>query len=403
MAGFFINRPILAWVIAIVIMMVGAASIRTLPVEQYPSVAPVSVQITATYPGASAETVATTVTQVIEQKLSGIDNLLYMSSTSSSAGTATNTLTFQQGTNADIAQVQVQNKVEQASSSLPQTVQNQGVQVAKAANSFLMIVSLSSSDGSVSSIDLGNVIATQIEDPLTQIDGVGDVTLFGAQHAMRVWLDPVKLQAVGLTASDVTTAITNQNVQLSVGQIGGSPSTKTQAINATISASSLLTTPAEFGSILLRVNTDGSKVLLSERGSRRRRLQHGLAAQRQARRVAGGQARKRRERNERREGGAREAGTVDSAVATQRGGRLSVRHHAVRAYLDRRGREDADRGGDAGVRRDVYVPAEPARNADPDHRGTGGAARYVRGDVGGGLLDQRALDVRARARHRLRV
>ncbi|HMC48443.1 MAG TPA: efflux RND transporter permease subunit, partial [Caballeronia sp.] len=173
MAGFFINRPILAWVIAIVIMMVGAASIRTLPVEQYPSVAPVSVQITATYPGASAETVATTVTQVIEQKLSGIDKLLYMSSTSSSAGTATITLTFQQGTNADIAQVQVQNKVAQASSSLPQTVQNQGVQVAKAANSFLMIVSLSSSDGSVSSIDLGNVIATQIEDPLTQIDGVG--------------------------------------------------------------------------------------------------------------------------------------------------------------------------------------------------------------------------------------
>jgi multidrug efflux pump len=264
MAGFFINRPILAWVIAIVIMMVGAASIRTLPVEQYPSVAPVSVQITATYPGASAETVATTVTQVIEQKLSGIDNLLYMSSTSSNAGTATITLTFQQGTNADIAQVQVQNKVEQASSSLPQTVQNQGVQVAKAANAFLMIVSLSSSDGSMNSIDLGNVIATQIEDPLTQIDGVGDVTLFGAQHAMRVWLDPVKLQAVGLTASDVTTAITNQNVQLSVGQIGGSPSTKTQAINATISASSLLTTPAEFGSILLRVNTDGSKVLLSD-------------------------------------------------------------------------------------------------------------------------------------------
>jgi multidrug efflux pump len=264
MAGFFINRPILAWVIAIVIMMVGAASIRTLPVEQYPSVAPVSVQITATYPGASAETVATTVTQVIEQKLSGIDNLLYMSSTSSNAGTATITLTFQQGTNADIAQVQVQNKVQQATSSLPQTVQNQGVQVAKAANAFLMIVSLSSSDGSMNSIDLGNVIATQIEDPLTQIDGVGDVTLFGAQHAMRVWLDPVKLQAVGLTASDVTTAITNQNVQLSVGQVGGSPSTKVQAINATISASSLLTTPAQFRSILLRVNTDGSKVLLSD-------------------------------------------------------------------------------------------------------------------------------------------
>jgi multidrug efflux pump len=264
MAGFFINRPILAWVIAIVIMMIGGASIETLPVEQYPSVAPVSVQITATYPGASAETIATTVTQVIEQKLSGIDHLLYMSSTSSSSGQARITLTFQQGTNADIAQVQVQNKVEQASSSLPETVQEQGVQVAKAANAFLMIVSLSSSDGSMNSIDLGNIIATQIEDPLTQINGVGDVTLFGAQHAMRIWLDPVKLQAVGLTTADVTTAITNQNVQLSVGQIGGSPSTKTQAINATISASSLLTTPAQFGAILLRVNSDGSKVMLKD-------------------------------------------------------------------------------------------------------------------------------------------
>jgi len=264
MAGFFINRPILAWVIAIVIMMIGGASIETLPVEQYPSVAPASVQITATYPGASAETVATTVTQVIEQKLSGIDHLLYMSSTSSSVGQARITLTFQQGTNADIAQVQVQNKVEQATSSLPETVQEQGVQVAKAANSFLMIVSLSSSDNSMSSIDLGNVIATQIEDPLTQIDGVGDVTLFGAQHAMRIWLDPVKLQAVGLSTSDVTTAITNQNVQLSVGQIGGSPSTKTQALNATISASSLLTTPEQFGAILLRVNSDGSKVMLKD-------------------------------------------------------------------------------------------------------------------------------------------
>ncbi|TCF99456.1 multidrug efflux RND transporter permease [Paraburkholderia strydomiana] len=264
MAGFFINRPILAWVIAIVIMMIGGASIETLPVEQYPSVAPASVQITATYPGASAETVATTVTQVIEQKLSGIDHLLYMSSTSSSVGQARITLTFQQGTNADIAQVQVQNKVEQATSSLPETVQEQGVQVAKAANSFRMIVSLSSSDNSMSSIDLGNVIATQIEDPLTQIDGVGDVTLFGAQHAMRIWLDPVKLQAVGLATSDVTTAITNQNVQLSVGQIGGSPSTKTQALNATISASSLLTTPEQFGAILLRVNSDGSKVMLKD-------------------------------------------------------------------------------------------------------------------------------------------
>ncbi|KVQ43426.1 multidrug transporter [Burkholderia cepacia] len=264
MAEFFIKRPILAWVIAIVIMLVGAAATTTLPVEQYPTIAPPSVMVTATYPGASADTVTKTVTQVIEQKMSGIDNLLYMSSTSSSAGQASITLTFAPGTNADIAQVQVQNKVTQATSSLPETVQEQGVQVAKASSNFLMIVALSSPGGSLNSIDLGNVIASQIEDPLTQVSGVGDVTLFGAQHAMRIWLNPVRLKSVGLTASDVTTAITNQNVQLSVGELGGAPATDSQAINATIASSSLLTTPEQFGDILLRVNTDGSKVLLKD-------------------------------------------------------------------------------------------------------------------------------------------
>ncbi|HEY4803543.1 MAG TPA: efflux RND transporter permease subunit, partial [Paraburkholderia sp.] len=264
MAGFFIQRPILAWVIAIVIMLIGGAATTTLPIEQYPTIAPPSVQVTATYPGASADTVAKTVTQVIEQKLSGIDNLLYMSSTSSGAGQATINLTFKPGTNPDIAQVQVQNKVTQASASLPETVQEQGVQVAKASSDFLMIVALSSPGGSLNSIDLGNVIATQLEDPLTQINGVGDVTLFGAQHAMRIWLDPVKLRSFGLTASDVTTAVTNQNVQLSVGELGGAPATDSQAINATISSSSLLTTPEQFGDILLRVNTDGSQVRVKD-------------------------------------------------------------------------------------------------------------------------------------------
>nr|WP_175798646.1 efflux RND transporter permease subunit [Burkholderia anthina] len=264
MAGFFIQRPILAWVIAIVIMLVGGAATTTLPVEQYPTIAPPSVRVSATYPGASADTVAKTVTQVIEQKLSGIDNLMYMSSTSSNAGQATINLTFAPGTNADIAQVQVQNKVTQASASLPETVQEQGVQVAKASSNFLMIVALSSPGGTLNSIDLGNVIATQIEDPLTQLTGVGDVTLFGAEHAMRIWLNPVRLKSVGLTASDVTTAITNQNVQLSVGELGGAPATDAQAINATIASSSLLTTPEQFGNILLRVNADGSKVLLKD-------------------------------------------------------------------------------------------------------------------------------------------
>ncbi|MFT4067720.1 efflux RND transporter permease subunit [Paraburkholderia sp.] len=264
MAGFFIQRPILAWVIAIVIMLIGGAATTRLPIEQYPTIAPPSVQVSATYPGASADTVARTVTQVIEQKLSGIDNLLYMSSTSSGSGQATINLTFSPGTDPDIAQVQVQNKVSQASASLPETVQEQGVQVAKASSNFLMIVALWSPGGSLNSTDLGNVIATQLEDPLTQLNGVGDVTLFGAQHAMRIWLDPVKLRGVGLTASDVTTAVTNQNVQLSVGELGGAPATDSQAINATISSSSLLNTPDQFGDILLRVNTDGSKVRLKD-------------------------------------------------------------------------------------------------------------------------------------------
>lgn len=264
MAEFFIKRPILAWVMAIVIMLVGAAAVTSLPVAQYPTIAPPSVQVTATYPGASADTVAATVTQVIEQKLSGIDNVLYMSSTSSSAGQATITLTFNPGTNPDIAQVQVQNKVTQATPTLPQTVQEQGVQVAKASTSFLMIVALSSPGGTWNSVDLGNIIATRIEDPLAQLNGVGDVTLFGAQHAMRIWLNPVKLHSFGLTPADVTTAITNQNVELSTGQVGGSPATDSQAINATIRSSSLLTTADQFADILLRVNSDGSRVLLKD-------------------------------------------------------------------------------------------------------------------------------------------
>ena len=264
MAEFFIKRPILAWVMAIVIMLVGAAAVTSLPVAQYPTIAPPSVQVTATYPGASADTVAATVTQVIEQKLSGIDNVLYMSSTSSSAGQATITLTFNPGTNPDIAQVQVQNKVTQATPTLPQTVQEQGVQVAKASTSFLMIVALSSPGGTWNSVDLGNIIATRIEDPLAQLNGVGDVTLFGAQHAMRIWLNPVKLRSFGLAPSDVTTAITNQNVELSTGQVGGSPATDSQAINATIRSSSLLTSADQFADILLRVNSDGSRVLLKD-------------------------------------------------------------------------------------------------------------------------------------------
>jgi multidrug efflux pump len=266
LSRFFIHRPVLAWVIAIVVMMIGALSLRTLPVEQYPSVAPPSIRISATYPGASADTLATTVTQVIEQDMVGIDNLMYMSSTSSSAGTATITLTFKSGTNADVAAMQVQNKVQEANASLPTAVQEQGIQITKTSSDILMVVSLTSTDGRMNAVDLGNLMATRVEDPLTQINGVGQVQLFNAQHAMRVWLDPVKLRSVGMMPSDVTSAIGYQNAQLSVGQIGGSPSTDKQAINATIVTRGFLKTSDEFGSILLRVNTDGARVYLKDVG-----------------------------------------------------------------------------------------------------------------------------------------
>ncbi|WP_250504448.1 efflux RND transporter permease subunit [Caballeronia sp. AZ7_KS35] len=267
LSRFFIHRPVLAWVIAIVVMLIGALSIRTLSVEQYPNVAPPSIRITATYPGASADTLATTVTQVIEQDMTGIDNLMYMSSTSSSAGTATITLTFKSGTNADVAAMQVQNKVQEANASLPSAVQQQGIQVSKTAGNILMVVSVTSTDGRMNTVDLGNLLATRVQDPLTQISGVGQVTLFSAQHSMRVWLDPVKLRSVGLMPSDVTTAIDSQNAQLSVGQIGGAPQTKTQAINATIVTRGFLKTSDEFANILLRVNQDGSRVYLKDVGT----------------------------------------------------------------------------------------------------------------------------------------
>ncbi|MDR5782396.1 efflux RND transporter permease subunit [Caballeronia sp. LZ065] len=266
LSRFFIHRPVLAWVIAIVVMMIGALSLRTLPVEQYPNIAPPTIRISATYPGASADTLATTVTQVIEQDMVGIDNLDYMSSSSSSAGTATITLTFKSGTNADVAAMQVQNKVQEANASLPTVVQEEGIQITKTSADILMVISLTSTDGRMNAIDLGNLLATRVEDPLTQISGVGQVMLFNAQHAMRVWLDPVKLRSVGLMPSDVTTAIGYQNAQLSVGQIGGAPQTDTQAINATIVTKGFLKTSDEFGNVLLRVNSDGSRVVLKDVG-----------------------------------------------------------------------------------------------------------------------------------------
>ncbi|WP_165857209.1 efflux RND transporter permease subunit [Marinobacter sp. JSM 1782161] len=264
MARFFIDRPIFAWVIAIVLMMAGALSIYNLPVEQYPTVAPPEVTISATYSGASSEAVEDSVTQVIEQQMNGIDNLLYMASTSDSSGNAQVTLTFAPGTDPDIAQVQVQNKLQLATPRLPTSVQQQGVEVTKSSDSFLMVLGFTSSDGSMAQEDIADYVGSNIKDPISRVQGVGQTQLFGAEYSMRVWLDPNKLNEYSLTPSDVTSAIEVQNNQVTGGQLGGSPSVDQQQMNATIVVQTLLSSPEEFGKILLKVTSDGSKVRLHD-------------------------------------------------------------------------------------------------------------------------------------------
>jgi multidrug efflux pump len=266
MSKFFIERPIFAWVIAIILMLIGAISVVSLPVAQYPSIAPPAVSITATYPGASAQTVQTSVVQVIEQQLSGLDHLLYFSSVSYKTGTATITLSFSQGTNPDIAQVQVQNKLELATPLLPQAVQQLGVTVAKATKNFLMVVGFTSTDGSMRTADLSDFIASKIEDPISRTKGVGDFQLFGSEYAMRVWLDPAKLNNYGLVPSDVSSAISAQNVQVSSGELGGLPAVNGQELDATIIGPSYLETPSEFSNILLKVARSGASVRIRDVG-----------------------------------------------------------------------------------------------------------------------------------------
>jgi hydrophobe/amphiphile efflux-1 (HAE1) family protein len=264
MARYFIDRPIFAWVIAIVLMMAGAIAIRSLPISQFPEIAPPTVTISANYPGADAETLERTTTQIIEQQLKGIDNLRYFSSSSSSAGNVTITLTFEQGTDPDIAQVQVQNKLQAATSLLPQEVQRQGVTVAKSAASFLLVTAVYSEDGSHSATDLSDYIVSQLQDPVSRVNGVGELQIFGTQYAMRIWIDPLKLRSYNLTISDVSAAVTAQNAQVSAGQIGQLPASKEQALNATVSVQSRLQTPEEFGNIRLRTTEAGAVVRLRD-------------------------------------------------------------------------------------------------------------------------------------------
>ena len=264
MARFFINRPIFAWVIAIFIMGTGILAITTLPVAQYPQIAPPTVSVRANYPGASAQTVANTVTQIIEQQMTGLDGLRYFSSSSTSAGTSSITLTFETGTDPDIAQVQVQNKLAQATALLPEIVQRQGVTVQKSAASFLMVVALISDDGSLEQVDLADYMNTNLVDEFSRLEGVGEVQVFGAKYAMRIWLDPSKLAAFELTPADVVRAVSEENAQISAGAFGTLPAVEGQQLNATITAQSLLSTPQDFEQIVLRAETDGGLVLLKD-------------------------------------------------------------------------------------------------------------------------------------------
>jgi hydrophobe/amphiphile efflux-1 (HAE1) family protein len=264
MSRFFIDRPVFAWVIAIIIMLAGALSITSLPVAQFPSLAPPAISVITTYPGASAKTLEDTVTQVIEQKLNGIDNLRYIEAESTSTGTLTLTVTFEGGTDPDIAQVQVQNKVALATPLLPLEVQQQGVQVNKAVRNFLIVVGLISEDGSMSGTDLADYNSSVLKDPISRLPGVGEIQTFGTQYAMRIWLDPDKLTKYQLATSDVAAAVRAQNAQVAAGALGDLPAMPGQLLNATIMAQSRLQTPEQFGAILLRVNTDGSRVFLRD-------------------------------------------------------------------------------------------------------------------------------------------
>ncbi len=264
LSRFFIDRPVFAWVLAIIMMMAGALSVLRLPVMQYPSIAPPQVSINVNYPGASAQTVQDTVVQVIEQQLNGIDNLDYITSESNADGSAQITITFAQGTNPDIAQVQVQNKLQLATPLIPQEVQQQGMRVTKPTRNFLVVLAFISADGSMSGEDLMDYVATNVLDQLNRTPGVGDVNMFGAQYAMRIWLDPAKLTNFSLTAGDIIAAIRAQNVQVSAGQLGGLPATPGQELNASVIGPTRLSTPAEFRNILVRVNEDGSQLKLGD-------------------------------------------------------------------------------------------------------------------------------------------
>lgn len=266
LSRFFIDRPVFAWVVGLIIMLVGGVSITRMPIAQYPTIAPPQIAVAVDDPGASADTVNNTVVQPILQQMSGLDHLEYLSAQSYGNGHMEIDLTFEQGTNPDIAQVQVQNKLQLAQPRLPPEVVNQGLSVTKAAKNFMMVIGFISTDGSMSGKDLSDYVASNVMDPLSRISGVGDHTLFGSEYAMRIWMDPDKLYKYGLTVADVQHAVQNQNIQVASGELGGLPAQKSVGFDATIIGPVRLTDPAQFSDMLLKVQQDGSQVRMRDIG-----------------------------------------------------------------------------------------------------------------------------------------
>ncbi len=403
MAQFFIDRPIFAWVIAIIIMLAGALAIKELPVSQYPAIAPPQVSINASYPGASAKTAEDTVTQVIEQKMNGIDHLTYMASTSDSFGNVSVTLTFDSGTDPNIAQVQVQNKLQLATPLLPQAVQQRGLQVTKSTRNFLMVVGFFSEDGSMNRYDLADYVAANVQDVISRAQGVGEVTMFGSPYAMRIWLDPNKLHSFGLTPADVKAAIKSQNAQVSAGQLGGTPSVAGQQLSATITSQTLLKTPEDFDNIVLRTNADGSTVHLrdvarSELGSEN----YDTLARYNGKPSVGLAIKLATDANALKTAAAVKAkmGELAKIFSRRHAGGLPLRHHPGDQDLHRRGPLHPAGGDRPGLPGHVPLPAEFSRHAYPDHRRAGRAAGDLRGAGGVRLFHQYPDHVRHGPRHR---
>ncbi len=266
MAKFFIDRPVFAWVLALIIVLGGALAILQLPIAQYPNIAPPIITVSTTYPGASAKTIEDTVVTPIEQELNGAPNLLYYESQSESSGLATINISFAPGSSSDLNSVEVQNRLKRVEARLPAEVRQQGVKVDKAGNNYMMFITVSSKSGNSDAIELGNFVSAQVVDSIRRVPGVGAADLFGTEYAMRIWLDPAKLTGYNLTPLDVKAAVAEQNIQVAVGELGGTPSPSGTELNATVSTESRLNTPEEFANILLRVNPDGSSVRIKDVG-----------------------------------------------------------------------------------------------------------------------------------------